>query len=110
MRTTRRRLVLIALLLVAVAVAVPSIVGLASAGDEHSMTAVAAAATARFHDLDAANDAGYRQPVTYTAGTARNHHLSDPSESAMGVPQAALPLALDRNVNNPFKTKPLISA
>jgi hypothetical protein len=40
--------------LVAAASAAIPIIGAASAGDDHSLTAVAAAATARFHSLDAA--------------------------------------------------------
>ena len=86
MRTTRRRLVLLALFLVAAAVAIPSIVGLASAGDEHSMTAVAAAATASFHDLDAAKAAGYSTLVTDTAGITCIADPSVPSQGSMGVP------------------------
>jgi hypothetical protein len=68
MRKTRLRIGMVALPLVAAAVAIPSIVGLASAGDEHSLTAVAAEATARFHDLDAAKAAGWNVLVADKQG------------------------------------------
>jgi hypothetical protein len=58
MRITRTRL-LLAALVVGVAVAVPSIAGLASAGNDHSLTAVTKSATGRFHNLAAAERAGY---------------------------------------------------
>ena len=110
MRTTRRRLVLVALLLVAAAVAVPSIVGLASAGDDHSMTAVAAAATARFHDLDAAQAAGYDALVTDTAGITCIADPSVPSQGSMGVHYADLSFLLDGGVIDPTKPEALVYA
>ncbi len=58
MRITRTRL-LLAALVAGVAVAVPSIAGLASAGNDHSLTAVTKSATGRFHNLAAAERAGY---------------------------------------------------
>jgi len=58
MRLTRTRL-LLAALVVGVAVAVPSIASLASAGNDHSLTAVTKSATGRFHNLAAAEQAGY---------------------------------------------------
>jgi hypothetical protein len=67
MRKTRLRLVLVALSLIAAAAAVPSIVGLASA-DDHSLTAIAASATGRFHNLDAAKAAGWNVLVKDKAG------------------------------------------
>jgi hypothetical protein len=67
MRKTRLRLVLVALSLIAAAAAVPSIVGLASA-DDHSLTAIAASATGRFHNLDAAKEAGWNVLVKDKAG------------------------------------------
>jgi hypothetical protein len=56
-----------------VAVLVPVAIGLTittltASGEDRSMTAVAAAATARFHDLDAAKAAGWNGLVTDTAG------------------------------------------
>src|SRR4030095_14811599 len=50
---------LLAGLIVAVAVAVPSIAGLASAGSDHSLTAVTKSASGRVHDLFKAKHAGY---------------------------------------------------
>ena len=58
LRISRTRL-LLAGLIVAVAVAVPSVAGLASAGNDHSLTAATKSATARFHDLSKAKQAGY---------------------------------------------------
>jgi hypothetical protein len=58
MRLTRTRL-LIAAVVVGIAVAVPSIASLASAGNDHSLTAVTKSATGRFHNLAAADQAGY---------------------------------------------------
>jgi hypothetical protein len=56
----RRLRIAIVLPLVVGAIAVPlAVIGFASAGDDHSLTAVAAAATARFHDLNAAQAAGW---------------------------------------------------
>jgi hypothetical protein len=59
MRGTRIRVTAV-LAAVGVSLAIALTVNsLAAAGDEHSLTAVAAAATARFHDLDAAKAAGW---------------------------------------------------
>jgi hypothetical protein len=58
MRITRTYLLLAALLL-GVAVAVPSIASLASAGNDHSAAAVTKSTTGRFHNLAAAEKAGY---------------------------------------------------
>jgi hypothetical protein len=58
LRITRTRL-LLAAVVVGIAVAVPSIASLASAGNDHSLTAVTKAATGRFHNLAAAEKAGY---------------------------------------------------
>ena len=64
MRKARFRIALGATLvgLVALTVLLTSI-SFASAGDEHSLTAVAARATARFHDLDQAQQAGWNTLV-----------------------------------------------
>jgi hypothetical protein len=59
----RRRFLLPAALLVAALTAAVPIIGSASAGDDHSITAVAARATARFHNLDAAKAAGWNAEV-----------------------------------------------
>jgi hypothetical protein len=53
----RRRLALVAVL--CATVAVTASVGLASADDEHSLSAVTKSATGRYHNLQAAKDAGY---------------------------------------------------
>lgn len=60
MRQTHRRIALVSVSLVVAAVTVASVVGLASARDDHSLTAVAASATGRFHNLDAAKAAGWK--------------------------------------------------
>lgn len=83
MRNTRLRIALVALSLVAVTVAAASIVGLASAGDSHSLTAVAASATARFHDLDAAKAAGWNLEVADKAGLTC---IEDPNGLGTGIP------------------------
>jgi hypothetical protein len=57
-----RILVPTAVLVAAASAAIP-IIGAASARDDHSLTAVAAAATARFHSLDAAKAAGWNTEV-----------------------------------------------
>jgi hypothetical protein len=63
MRKRRIRLALV-LSLAAMAIAVPlTVIALASAGDERSLTTEATRATARFHDLDAAEQAGYNALV-----------------------------------------------
>ncbi len=68
MTRTRTRIVLVVLFLVAVAIAAASVAGLASAGSDHSMTAVAKQATARFHNLDAAKAAGWNVEVVDVNG------------------------------------------
>ena len=68
MTRTRTRIVLVVLFLVAVAIAAASVAGLASAGSDNSMTAVAKQATARFHNLDAAKAAGWNVEVVDVNG------------------------------------------
>jgi hypothetical protein len=97
MRNTRRRIALVALTLVVAAVAVPSIIGLASAGDGHSLTAVAASATARFHELDAAKAAGYTAVVQDKAGIIC---IDNQPIGGMGVHYANLSLLGDAEVNS----------
>jgi hypothetical protein len=59
-RIRRRRATLALALAVGVAgVAIPAVVGLASAGNERSLAAVAASATARYHNVARAEGAGY---------------------------------------------------
>jgi len=68
MRITGTRTAL-ALVLAAAAVAIPlTVISLASADSDHSQTAAANAATARFHDLDAAKAAGWNTVVTDVNG------------------------------------------
>ena len=68
MRSKRMRLTL-ALTVAVAAIAVPlTVISLASAGDDHSLTAVANSATGRFHNLDAAKAAGWSTLVKDQAG------------------------------------------
>ena len=68
MRTTKTRIALAAVVAAAAAAIPLTIIGLASAGNEHSLAAVAASATGRFHDIDAAHDAGWVGLVTDVNG------------------------------------------
>ena len=110
MRKSRLRIALLALPLVAAAVAVPSIVGLASAGDDHSETAVAASATARFHDLDAAKAAGWNALVTDVNGITCIADPSVPSAGGMGVHYANLSLLGDGGAIDPTRPEALVYA
>ena len=104
MRKKRLRITLVGLSLVAVAVL--SIVGLASGGDDHSLTAVAANATARFHDLDAAKAAGYNALVTDVQGITC---IADPNGAgAMGVHYANPSFLGDGGVIDPTKPEALV--
>src|SRR4051812_38737537 len=68
LRVSRSRK-LIVLVLAAAAVAIPlTVISFASADSDHSLTAVAAAATGRFHDLAAAKEAGWNGVVTDVNG------------------------------------------
>jgi hypothetical protein len=58
-RISRTRLALAALTCAFAAGTLAGLSGLASAGDEHSLTAVTKAATGRYHDLSAAKADGY---------------------------------------------------
>src|SRR5262245_25380454 len=68
MRKRHRRMALISATVVVAAISVASVVGLASARDDHSLTAVAASATGRFHNLDAAQAAGWNVLVADLQG------------------------------------------
>jgi hypothetical protein len=59
MRRTRLRVVILASALAVAAVAIPTVVGLAGADDAHSLSAVTKSATAKYHDLAAAEADGY---------------------------------------------------
>jgi hypothetical protein len=106
MRKTRPRIALVALLLVAAAVAVPSIIGLASAGDDHSLTAVAASATARFHSLEAANDAGWTVQVKDLAGLTC---IDNQPVGGMGIHYANPSILFDANLD-PTQPEALVYA
>ena len=78
----RWRLLIPTAVLVAAASAAIPIIGAASARDDHSLTAVAARATARFHNLDAAKAAGWNTEVIDLAGLSC---IADPVAGGMGV-------------------------
>lgn len=101
-----RILVPTAVLVAAASAAIP-IIGAASAGDDHSLTAVAAAATARFHSLDAAQAAGWNLEVIDV------NHLScieDPAAGGgMGV-HWAKPALLGDASSDPTQPEALVYA
>jgi len=72
-----------------------AIAGYAAASSDRSETAAASAATARFHDLDAAQDAGYNIHVADLSGATCIAH---PGEGAMGDHFANGRLLLDGGV------------
>ena len=83
----------VALSLVAAAIAVPlAVIGFASAGDDRSLTAVAAAATGRFHNLSAAQAAGWNVLVVDKAGLTC---IDNQPVGGMGVHYANGPLLGD---------------
>jgi hypothetical protein len=100
----RRRFLLPAALLVAAVTAAVPIIGSASAGDDHSITAVAARATARFHNLDAAKAAGWNFEVVdvnnlsciedQAAGGGMGIHWANPSLLGDAVADPERPEAL----------------
>ena len=106
MRKIRPKIALVALVLVAAAVAVPSIIGLASAGDDHSLTAVAASATGRFHNLDAANAAGWTVLVKDKAGLSC---IDNQPVGGMGVHYANPSILFDANLD-PTQPEALVYA
>jgi hypothetical protein len=106
MRKTRLRFALVALSLVSVAVAVSSIVGLASAGDDHSLTAVAASATARFHDLAAAKAVGWNVLVVDKNGITC---IDNQPVGAMGVHYANASILFDADLD-PARPEALVYA
>jgi hypothetical protein len=72
-----------------------ALAGFATASNERSDAAVAAAATARFHELDAAQDAGYTIHVAELNGATC---IAQPGEGAMGDHFANGGLLLDGGV------------
>jgi hypothetical protein len=83
--------------LVAALVALPvlAVAGYAGASNDRSETAVASAATARFHDLGAAQDAGYTIHVAELSGATC---IAQAGEGAMGDHFANGGLLLDGGV------------
>jgi hypothetical protein len=97
----------IALALAAAAVAIPlTLISLASAADDHSLTSVAAAATARFHDLDAARNAGWNGVVTDVDGLTC---IDNQPVGGMGVHYANGSLLTDAEVD-PTEPEALVYA
>ena len=106
MRRTRMRIAVV-LSLAAAAVAIPlAVISLASAGDEHSLTAVANEATARFHDLDAAKAAGWDTVVKDKLGIIC---IDNQPVGGMGIHYANLPLLGD-TVLDPTRPEALVYA
>ena len=105
MRITRLRIALA--LAVSLAFGVTLVVSqLASAGDEHSLTAVAAAATARFHDLDQAQHAGWSALVKDKQGIVC---IDNQPVGGMGVHWANPGLLFDANLD-PTQPEALVYA
>jgi hypothetical protein len=106
MRTPPARVAL-ALAVAATAVVIPStLISLASADDEHSLTAVAAAATARFHDLAAAKAAGWNAVVTDVNGLTC---IDNQPVGGMGVHYANASLLSDTRLD-PSEPEALVYA
>ena len=94
--------------LVAMALAVTpllALAGYATASNERSDAAVAAAATARFHDLDTAQDAGYAIHVAELSGATC---IAQPGEGAMGDHFANGALLLDGGVIDAAEPEALV--
>lgn len=100
---------------VLVALPVLAVAAYAAASNERSQTAVASAATARFHDLEVAQDAGYAVHVAELSGAtciangaegAMGDHFANPGLLFDGgVIDAATPevLVYERRQNGTFK-------
>ena len=93
--------------LVAALLALPVLAaaGYAAASNERSEAAVASAATARFHDLRAAQDAGYAVHVADLSGATC---IAQAGEGAMGDHFANGGLLLDGGVIDPAKPEALV--
>src|SRR5580765_5874578 len=87
------------------AVSIPVVAGLASAGDEHSLAAVTKSATARYHDLDVANDAGYNLLPDAAGITC----IDNQPVGGMGVHYAKLALVLNPAID-PLHPEALVYA
>jgi len=95
-----------ALTVTAAAVAIPLTLSSLASADEHSLTAVAAAATARFHNLDAAKAAGWKALVVDQAGITC---IDNQPVGAMGIHWANPDLLGDALVD-PTKPEALVYA
>jgi hypothetical protein len=103
----RRLQIAVALPLVVAAIAIPlAVIGFASAGDDRSLTAVASAATARFHDLSAAQAAGWTVLVKDKAGITC---IDNQPVGGMGV-HWANPSLLGDAVVDPTRPEALVYA
>lgn len=93
--------------LVAAFVALPilAVAGYAAASNERSEAAAATAATARFHDLDAAQDAGYTIHVAELSGATC---IAQAGEGAMGDHFANGSLLLDSGIIDAAKPEALV--
>ena len=93
--------------LVAALVALPvlAVAGFGAASNERSDAAVASAVTARFHDLDAAQAAGYTIHVADAAGLTC---IAQPGEGAMGDHFANASLLFDGGVIDAAKPEVLV--
>lgn len=106
MRSTRVRMALV-VSLVAMGVTIPlAVISLASAGDEHSLTAVANAATARFHDLDKAKGAGWNVVVEDKQGIIC---IDNQPVGGMGIHYANPSLLFDADLD-PTRPEALVYA
>ena len=106
LRTSRSRK-LIALMLAAAAVAIPlTVISFASADSDHSLTAVAAAATGRFHDLAASNAAGWDGVVTDVNGLTC---IDNQPVGGMGIHYANASLLFDAELD-PTRPEALVYA
>jgi hypothetical protein len=105
----RRKRIRIAIGLAAVLVPLTialTVTTLAASGEDRSMTAVAAQATARFHDLDAAQHAGWSVLVTDTAGLTC---IDNQPVGGMGVHWANGSILFDADVD-PTQPEALVYA
>ena len=93
------------LLAVAMVLPILALAGYAAAANERSDAAVASAATARFHDLDAAEDAGYTIHVAELSGATC---IANGAEGAMGDHFANGGLLLDGGVIDASKPEALV--
>jgi hypothetical protein len=107
---SKRMRVAIGLVAVLVPVAIVlTVTTIAASGEDRSMTAVAAQATARFHDLDQAKAAGWGVLVVDKAGLSCIQDLSPLAQGGMGVHWANGSLLGNAEVN-PTEPEALVYA